>query len=457
MAKEKLPWEEYQQDAAQQGGPWEEYQEPGLQETTIPGLGTTGGLSLLGEIGKIYESALPAPTRSAVGKLKAGGTVKEAGKAFAEQFLQPPEQAPTGEELLGYQGPGKKAAGIATELALDPANLGVIKSLAQQAPKIVPLSKAAMELSNELAVKGMGAMKGQFKELGKKNLIQELGKYAKDMGFVKAGDTVENVLQKSDAALEKTEASLSDIYKKIKDKTLGNDVVAKILSDLHINFGENFGRGAQIADNPMFEKQAQEIIQKELEPILGTDLNAKQLHNVRRDLDKKIKWSKTAQEMPEKQQALLNARNSINDMLNQMANKVAPTDQLKKLNKEYSMTSRVSDIAADRVAANRTNRMFSLTDYMAGLGTAGPYFAANPENAATAAMIGLGAAGINRMARKIGPGGLATGLEAISGPLKVIDPLTGLIRQRPGVVGIGTLKAGQAEAAIKRRKKALEE
>jgi hypothetical protein len=453
--KESAPWEDYSES-----GPWDDFKDEGLIEKPLSGL--PGKLSLLGEIGNIYDSAFPAPTRSAVQAYKEG---KSPTEAFSKQFLRNPEGAPKGEEIIGYKGPGAGAAGFVTELALDPLNILTVGEFAKAPKAVEPYAAKAARAANEWRVKGIGAMKGAFKELDKKDLIQELGKYVKEMGFLKAGDSVEDVAQKTAASLTKTENGLSKIYSSIPDKFPGQDVAARAMQDLHMNFGANFGQGAKIADNPVFEKTAQEIIQKELEPLLGQDFNAKQLHNFRRDLDKKIKWSRSTNEMPEKQQALVSLRNSINDLLNDAANKLpgAGKDDLKRLNKEYSMTSRVDDIASDRLAANRANRAFSLTDYGAGTSAASSAMIgqtiANPDrmlqNLATSLAVGVGAAGANKAARRIGPGGVATFLDLLEKPLSFTDPVVNLMQQRKATTANILLKPGQAEAAKKRRLKAL--
>lgn len=443
--KESAPWEDFSES-----GPWDDFKEEGLVERPLSGLG--GKLSLLGEIGNIYDSAFPAPTRAAVQAYKEG---KKPTEAFASQFLRNPETAPKGEDVIGYSGPGAGAAGFAAELALDPLNILSVGELARAPKAVEPLAAKVAKSANEWRVKGIGAMKGAFKELDKKDLIQELGKYVKEMGFLKAGDSVEDVAQKTAESLTKTENGLAKLYSSIPDKFPGNDVSARALQDLHINFGGNFGQGAKIADNPVFEQKAQEFIQQELEPLIGKDLNAKQLHNFRRDLDNKIKWSRSINEMPEKQQALVSLRNSINDMLNDAANKIGNKDELKRLNKEYSMTSRVDDIASDRVAANRANRALSLSDYITGTAGGAAYFGAHPDQAMKAAAIGLGVAGANHVARKIGPGGVATFLDMLEKPLQYTDPLTNLMRQRKATTANILLKPGQAEAANKRRLKAL--
>jgi hypothetical protein len=93
---------------------------------------------------------------------------------------------------------------------------------------------------------------------------------------------------------------------------------------------------------------------------------------------------------------------------------------LKQANQEYGYSKRIVQIAEDRLNRVGANNMFSLSDTMAGAGTAaaggaaGAILGGDVESAVKGAALGLGGAAASKIARSYGAGVGARGLDIAS-------------------------------------------
>lgn len=140
-------------------------------------------------------------------------------------------------------------------------------------------------------------------------------------------------------------------------------------------------------------------------------LSPRQANEIKTALDQKIKYSRNPlQPDPATEQAFYSARSNISkkideqiDAIGQASGKPDLLSSLKEANRDYGLSKRIAEIAQDRVAREKANRMIGLTDTIVGTG-AGAAAEAVTHKPGTAVIMGLlGAAG-NKIGRTYGPG-----------------------------------------------------
>ena len=286
----------------------------------------------------------------------------------------------------------------------------------------------------------------------------------------KFGDTFDDVAKKSADLKTQVGEKIGSVYQKIDDA----------LTNPSLQITES--QAIKLAENPRFNPvqdtaEIQQMISEKYGKKIGGKAVIEKINGVLEDfqgrsdsltdslalkgeLDSMINHAKMTKDLPEYQKALMDIRNFIRDKTNSFvdaASEVAgvKAGELQKLNKTYGAVSQIADISADRVARESANRMYSLTDYLAGgaVGTmAGNENTSLPERA----VYGLAGAVGNRMARKYGPGALSTGALKASEVAGKVSPFANQIAPIPGAFA-NPVGAGLAAGAIERKLKQLKE
>lgn len=297
------------------------------------------------------------------------------------------------------------------------------------------VSEGLDKLSNLTAIKQAGGMLKDFRNALKKDKVSELGGTVKKV--MKAGDSVETIAEKTSGLLDDTGKQIGEIYRGI-DETLTNPsaklspkAVKAATGTPRFNPNTDVQEIKGLLKEQFGKKVGGKKVLAKMDDVLsdfsGRSDSLTDALALKGEIDGMINFSKTKSEMPLEQEALVTIRNYIRDKTNKYVESVAPSLGIKSdiaaLNKQYGNAQEVLKMAEDKVARESANRMFSLTDYLAG-GVGGGAIASGAGilNPATAAAAG-GAAITNKLARKYGPGLISKGAESMAGGLRNL-PIT---------------------------------
>ncbi len=454
----------------------------------IGGKGLISGLQTVGEGIEKYSAA---PTRAALSAL---ADKKNPLTAFSEQFGEDPEKAATGQkiaeqlgvpskdvalnqkQIMGYdpneglpenvKGKGtvnpQEIAGAGINVAADVSNLiPAEKVVSFAAGKAGGLSKGLKKTSEELAFKQSGAMLKDARRALGKNQMETLGRTMLDktvdvadeagnitkVPLMKAGDTVEDIAEKTGLLKKQTGEKIGQIYdsidSKIADenflKSLPKDKAEKLASasrfdpkvdvpELHKMINEKYG-------SKLEGKKVLSKVEDLLQDMTSRGNTLNDSLALKGELDEMINYSKQTQDLPAYQKALVDIRNHIRDKTNKYATDVADVlgtktgKELNDLNKTYGAVSTLNQISSDRTARNVANRMISPSDY--GAGAIGTLATHNP-------VYGVASAIGNKLGRERGAGIGARGAESLynltQGLLPVTEPMTEMATKGAGML-----------------------
>lgn len=353
---------------------------------------------------------------------------------------------------------------------------GVATGVAQGAKGLLgALSKSgqsAEDFAATKAFKGSGAMLKDFRTAASKNQVKDIGNFMLDNGLIKAGDTFDDVAEKTQAFNKDAGSKLEKVYSSaqkaiesstpeekaaiesasfnpVKDK----DAILSAISDKLKN-----AEGKRAAINRVsnyLDELAVEHGDKALDP--------KTVNDVKGAMDDVINYSRNPlTKQPNDEKAFQIARRAvsqkIDDSIEQIGS-VTGEDTLKALkdaNKDYGYSAQIKNIAKDRMNRENANRMFGLTDTIAGTagaaagGAAGALIGGDSKHTLEGAGLGLLAGVGNKLGRTYGPGIQAGAARTIAPALgytaepvgRALSPLV----QNPGLLG------GAAAATSLRRK-----
>lgn len=304
------------------------------------------------------------------------------------------------------------------------------------------LGAAGQDLANtsdKYALSGAGFMLKDFRNASDKGKVGDLANTIRQEGLLKAGDTVSDVAEKSQVALDDSSQKLNSIWNQLKAASASPE--AKNL-DLQKQLDLHGFDPVLHKDEVLSTLQAQmkgqpggpEAINKvgnymdQLSKEYPDKISADDIRSIRQNVDQTINWSKRNNELPANQQAFKGLasyiRNKIDDQA-EAAAAVGKPDLAKSLKSENARMSNlitINDAASDKVSRGDANRFLSLTDSIAGAGAMGGMMAHSPEHLLTNAVVGGGAALANKGARTYGPGLMSTATNALSGPANAVAP-----------------------------------
>lgn len=261
------------------------------------------------------------------------------------------------------------------------------------------------------AIKSAGGMLKDYRRLLGKNRVEEVGEFALKEGYVRPGDTFEDIAQRTTEALNKTGQEIGEIYQNTKPVVQNKEDLVSSLTKAINKEAPKIGRDAYTAKM----KDVIEEIANDPDVLAG---NPQKINEVIKSLDERINWQKKAQDLPENQAGFLSLRRALRDKANEIVDATGET-ALKSKNKQYQNLSELNTMSTDRVARENANAMFGLRDTGIGVGTG--MLAADdfdPESLTKAGLLGFGAALASKGARSYGNPVLAKGLLKGSG---VID------------------------------------
>lgn len=312
---------------------------------------------------------------------------------------------------------------------------GITGGVTGAAAKVLRGAAGASEnlksLAETQAVKASGADLKSFRALEGKDKTNDIGRYLLDRGIVQAGDTVESVAQKAEAHNKQAGVLLDDIYgqtaKALKDPEVAakmpgfNPVKDKdaILSDVAKQLGNATGK-----------KQAVEKIGAYLDQLAEDHgdvvLSPRVANDVKSEIDKTINYLRNPlTKEPAGESAFKAARGVLAkkieasvDFLGKASGDDDLASKLKSANREYGFSKQAAEMATDRVQRNNTNRMFSLTDTLAGAagGTAGSVagsaMGGDMRRSGEMGLIGAGLGAVtHHIGKQFGNAAMASGLD----------------------------------------------
>lgn len=192
-------------------------------------------------------------------------------------------------------------------------------------------------------------------------------------------------------------------------------------------------------------------------------LDPKTSNNIKSSIDKTINYSRNPfQPDPVKEQAFRSARGFVANAIDEHMQAIGEAtgspdlaDQLKDANRDYGFSKTIADMARDKDLRLNQNRIFGLTDTMAGVGGAvagagaGAALGGDTKHTLEGMGAGLGLGLLNKYGRKYGPAAIAQGADLASYPAVAGKPLGYL--GNPGVVDAAT--RGLIEARLLNKKK----
>lgn len=325
-----------------------------------------------------------------------------------------------------------------------------------QAPAIPLISKLPQRLKESaigMKLKQAGAIFKDMKKL-KPGEPEKLFNVMKKHKIAQAGDTFEDVLEKTVALKNEAGKNIGNVYKEYSSKITDPNFLKGLPKESQSKFAEKMGKYSLNPENLADEiakvvtteqkgvaggREATKSVMRELQNLKDAGIKAKEagepfidsLFEYRKSLDDKIRnvYKKLPKDRTPMDDAMLSVRNQIQKRIDDhlgALDEFLGTKELKKLkdaNDTYKHMSKLSDLAQERVQREAGNRMFGLTELGVGGFGAGTEYARDPGDVVGALGKGLLFAGGAKLGRKYGPGLLSPTLEAAS---KVAAPITQL-------------------------------
>lgn len=337
---------------------------------------------------------------------------------------------------------GPRAKNAAFDAAGNAALAGVIGGAGKLLGKRGPpgggsgAAGAAQDFAEEKAFKAAGPMKKDFLKAQDAGRVNDYGRQLLDDGIVTplaspakiasrlqdaksdAGDTIGTLLDSADQAGA--------------PKVSASNIALDLSQDPSI---------AGLSKVPGKESIAGQV-DRQLNTLYGNgdNLSLRDAQKLRQGIDDSINFNKRVPEMSGSQPYLYDMRDAVrggmNDSINQLPN-FADKDALLTANRRYSNLSDLERMASNKEARDSVNRMFGLTDTIAGgagaeTGAVIGHASGIPGAAKAGAITGgaIGAIG-NKLGRTYGNPLMATGADALSKVLAKGGSLGELVANNP--------------------------
>lgn len=298
------------------------------------------------------------------------------------------------------------------------------------------IPKAAQSVKESLALRQMGAMKKDLKNILKKDQVEGLETFMKNEGLMRPGSTAETVYEESQGILSNTGKKIGETYQKVSSAAENATTPEQLTQVLEarakmnpINIADEFLEQAKLsAKGKSGGQQALSTVENELVNLksLGDDASIEDIFAYRQSLDDNIKYNKTYSESPASQKALRDLRTfvqkRVDSHIDELDNLYSTknTKLLKELNKRYSQAATVKTISQDKVAGEQSKMILGLPELIAGGAVAGGSAATSGNADSDSAVKGLLAAAAFKGARKFGPAvgyQMANTTQALSTPI----------------------------------------
>lgn len=360
------------------------------------------------------------------GLIKGAGVAKAAARGALGSAIYNPGE--TEGEISGLQlGDRAKQAAVGGLIG------GGLEKTGQVLKSMAPKFKSA---SNFLTTSAIGAQKGDFKRLLRKDELDEVAEFARKHGL---GKNLESAYVKSQEMLDDAGPKISQIYKsaqaQVNDpnflkslkpeqaKTLLDSELMpkKIAKEIYEDLSKEWTGKAG-------GKQVLNRVATELDELKGlgkvTDID--QLLKFRRSVDDLINFDKPIKDMAGGQEALASIRRAVQKKIDNRIDaldKVVGGDSLKALkdlNRTYKNASTIQKISQAAKAGDEAKMALGLPELIAGgaLGAGSAVY--NQDSGPESIAKGLLGAVALKGARKFGPGLAAPVIGAMSRPAEAV-------------------------------------
>lgn len=389
--------------------------------------------------------ATPVPGMGLLKSSKVGAKLGQAGLAAAQGAI--------GSALYNPGDVEGEVSGLQLGERLRQGAVGGLLSggMAKVGQGISKIAEGSGTAANWLTTKAMGAQKGDFKRLLKKNEMDEVAEFARKSGIVKMGNNIDEVVGRTDEILKDTGPKIKQIYAQtqatVNDpeflKTLKPDQAQKlfeselvpdgIVKEINEKLSSEWSKKAG-------GKQVLSRLQPELEQLknLGPITDVEELLKFRRSIDDLINFDRPLREMAGGQEALVTMRRMVQDKID---NRIGVLDdivggsslkELKSLNKTYKNAATIKNISQAAQAGEEAKMLFGITERQAGLGALGLGAMSsladgeiNEGDIARPLLLGAATMGGSKLARRYGPG---VGAGLLSGAKKPLEKMGGLLQ-----------------------------
>lgn len=269
--------------------------------------------------------------------------------------------------------------------------------------------------AEKMATKALGPTKAQLEKLKTSGQEGKLGRELLDEGAIPAVGSTNGILNR-------VSAKKDEIGKKI-GALLDGAGDAKVISGKSIADGVSQADDVALLVSTPGAGSMRAKVNETLNDILAKgDLSVRDAHELRRQIDKLINFSKRSDELRGMQPVYYAIRDQLNDAISGAVNQVpgVAKDQLKRLNGAYSKMATAERIAEGATARAGANRTISLTDTIAG--AAGALAGdSGPERAVLSGAFALANKGARTFGRTSAARGMNAASKAASGTSRVIQ------------------------------------
>lgn len=328
--------------------------------TQAPIIATTAGMAGLGKV-----PGLVARTKDAIATGFGLGAVTNPGDIQGQVNILQGAERLKGASIGGTTGALGQAGG---------------EAIAKTGSAIKNAPAALEKLSRTKAFKAAGAMLKDFRNARGDRSAEEVGEVLLSKGIVKAGDSIEDIANKTTLAKNEAGQKIRNVYDEVKNRlaSMGPNLrprEVKLLDSTKLNGNKIAGDiRVRLLKDQKSMVGATEVKGKMDEILaditaLGDDASIADMLAGRNSLDQRINYGKKMGELPLLQQQMSAARQEITKAIQNRVRAVGVVVKdksliktLKDSNKEFGQLSTVENFATDRIARDNANRFFSLGD-----------------------------------------------------------------------------------------------
>jgi hypothetical protein len=309
---------------------------------------------------------------------------------------------------------------------------GAIDAAGKTLGAVVRSPQALKKMAETKAFKASGAMLRDYRKTGGEDGVRRVGRFMLDNGMVKAGGTFDDVAAAATKAEGSSGKQLGDLVEQLGldealsgTKSIDRNAIAAKLEEKLLSNQDLPGVNER---NAMFKQ----LIDEFRAGNSGSAMGVAEAEGLKRGTGGLVNWKRLPDaDIPDREQFYRALYGELKESAEDRATKLGD-EAFKGLKNDYGTAKEVKKIASDRVLREQANRMFSPTDYGAGLFGAAAGFASGDgikgrlKNAAIGASLGVA----NKAARSYGNPLLAKGADKVADFLIDHPNLTGQFAKR---------------------------
>lgn len=333
-------------------------------------------------------------------------------------------------------------------MAKDTATGGVLGyGAGKVAEKAAPLLEGAVnkvasgskELAKKFAARAIGAERGSIRKLGSEKVMDAAGQLL-DNGGISLGSSTEDMIAKNDALKQSGGEAMNRVYKVIDDANASKFNPLDVAVDVENKIGKFWRSPLNKAETGQFENTMESILQRGDKPI-----SLQEAQVLKEEIGKAANFKKAAHlDVTPKEQMARDTYGIINEHIDNAVNDASKVvkdaglgDELAKGKELYGNSKTADKLLTTKQAKEQGNKLFGLTDAIAGAGALG-YGEASGDWKGAGAIV-LAKKGLE----KYGAKAAALALNNISKTLSTTPELANLAKSHPQAFNAIVEKIGQ--------------